>query len=353
MPESQGNPESGSDANDGWDAESSGSVNETSQDFEEAGEDSSAGTEITEEETGEVGIEEEGQEQGLETEGEELEPEEEFDENTPFHKHPRFKKLLAQNKQLAESMNTMKQQLEQSNRVAQFYQSRINQLTNQQPGRQEPRQQGRPDTATREPAGDLRGQLPQLVVPEGVKGPPVKKSDGTFEGGWADQLEMSSYFDHRAAQITDHFMEQAYKTTILPTLQKVNRGMAALRGRLVKTVYPDYDEVSKRTWDDLFVLDPAGHVVGNKNPALLQYFQEQDFPELAIYEHGMSKIAPKKSKEAARMATKKTLQQMKQRPKVPTKPLARGGNIAGLPELDWDTPAPVAGKILKKRGLIR
>lgn len=161
---------------------------------------------------------------------------------------------------------------------------------------------------------------------------------------------MAPYIDHRAAQIADHMMEEAYTKNLKPVLERVNRSVSKIREHLAKQIHPDYPEVVKEAYDDIFVLDPGGHVVGTKNPALLQYFRSQEFPELAMYEYAMTKRAPQAVKKGTQQATKKALQKLNTRPKVPSKPMGKG-KTGALPELGWDDPPDVADKKLKRSGV--
>jgi hypothetical protein len=194
-------------------------------------------------------------------------------------------------------------------------------------------------------------------MPQGIKGPEKIIRDGAGnelkrEGGWNDQQEMAQYFDFRAGDIAVDLMEKAYGETLLPMFNNLDKALKSLQERVLKIQHPDYDEVSKAVWSEIFTVGPKGEILGVKDPATLAFIQSQPFPFLAAYEHGVKKRAPQKIKEAVTKNTTQVIKDLTTKPKGPTKVGSSGVNPPAA-ELDWDTPAAQAEQILFKTGIIK
>jgi len=208
-----------------------------------------------------------------------------------------------------------------------FFQKAYNEMVEKQAGAQEGQEEQQ-----------AKAKLPPLDdVPEGILKP----------GDWEDQDQMARYFDHRANIVTSHAINQALQ----PMQERIGEVMGALQEAVIKQIYPDYDEVAKDVWDDIFILDNDGKVQGVKNQGLLEFIRKQPFSQMAVYKYGTQKRAPQKIKEGIQNQTRKTLEKVGKKPKGPTQPAA-GAESTESPSLDWNTPKEQAEKILDKDGLL-
>jgi hypothetical protein len=268
---------------------------------------------------------EEGQEpepaEGVgETEGEQEEPEE------------------AEVSDTKRSLTEMEGRLSQTEKMLQFYQKGYNELMARakgapaQPPIGEQAAQGKP-TPQGQPDADLQAPPPE----------------------WKTSEEVVQYFDKRNQSVIRREINQVvqqYVGEIDRSFSRVNQAIHSFVDRSVKPQLKDFDEVVKNVNNELFILDPTGqNVVDVRNRALLQYFQSQPIPILAMYDYGVSRQAPQKIKNAASEATKKTVQKIANRPKAP-KQIKGGASSEQVGELDWDTPKDKVEQILGKKRLI-
>lgn len=235
-------------------------------------------------------------------------------------------------------------------KMANFYQASYNDLIAQtqapaspaqaQPGATAPKTTGTEDQNAA-PAADA-GKLPQ-----GIKGP----------GEWDTQEEMAAYHDHVATTKAQTMARTEIERTIAPAMQTINKWVGALEDMVVRSVHPDFDEVTKPVLAELFVTDHEGQVwtdpQGNpkiKNPALLNWIRQSPSPRKALYDYALSKQAPEKITEAVQNTTKQLLTALDTRPKGPLQPRQAAGDNKAV-SLDWDTPPATADRILSERGV--
>jgi len=263
--------------------------------------------------------------EGAEEGKEDSEGEEGTEEEPPFHEHPRWKEQQ-------EKLSTMEVALEESQKIAEFYRAREEERVAAAaiPGAKQPGAQGKPS--------------PTEELPAGVKGPQNLDATGqplSDGSGWDNQQEMAQYFDHHARQMVDNH----------PYFERTHEVITALQDMVIRNMHPDFDEVTKPVYEELFVLDPQGNVLAEKNKAMIEFFRAQPLPQLAMYQHGIAKKAPQKIKEGVKKQTKATLAKLEAKPKAPTEPkkTTAGGDE---PELDWDMDKGAAEQVLHKRGLI-
>lgn len=243
--------------------------------------------------------------------------------------------------------------------LANFFQTKYNEMMSiRVPGAAAP---GAAAADNKAAAGATEGGfVPKVLdpaqMPQGIKGPPrqVRDNDGNVreEGGWDNQQEMSQYFDYRAGDIAADLMEEAHSKTYMPMFKNMERTIMTLQEHIMKIQHPDYDEVSKEVWGNIFTTDPQGKILGIKDPATLEFIRSQPFPQLAAYELGIQKRAPQKIKEAVKDNTKKVIKELTTKPKGPTK-VEASGPAPEEGDLDWNTPADEAEKFLFKKGIIR
>lgn len=277
----------------------------------ESEESPSAETLKTEEETSEE-FEEEGEAEMEEEGGEEKEP--------PFHTHPRWQEMVQQQKETQSQLAELQAQLQQANDMANFYATQYNEAVGL--GQVKPQQEGQPQPGQQEAA---KPELPiQALEPE----------------KWSTQTDFANY---TKAQVNE------LRGLVEPSLQRMSQQLGAVMEWVIKANKPDYDEVVKKTHEDIFNLDPSGRATGLKNQALFNYFNAHPFPHLAMYEHGLRKTAPDRIKQGVQQNTKKTLQQLGKKPKGPTKP----GTTTGKTDRQsfWtskDKWSPLPGKLEEK-----
>jgi len=192
-------------------------------------------------------------------------------------------------------------------------------------------------------------QAGQQTMPPGTQPPAPKapeQQDITEPEAWENQTQMAQYISHHASKAKDEAQQ-----AVMPYVNRLNANLTALQEAVVKSVHPDFDDVVKTTWDEVFTHDPSGKIVGVKNQGLLRYFQQQPFPQKAAYEYGLGKKAPENIKKGTQEATQKVFDDLNKKPKAPTKPRMTTTQ-AEKAELDWNTPRAEAEKILDRKGLI-
>jgi len=147
-------------------------------------------------------------------------------------------------------------------------------------------------------------------------------------------------------------LQKGFQQMVVPALERINQAMNHVIEKTIKPNLKDWDEVMEDVHDELFILDKSGkQVINVKNQALLDYFRAQPVPVLAMYEHGLAKKAPQKIKEGVQKANKDTIQKIQKKPKAPTQ-VKSGHAQPDIGDLDWDTPASQAEKILAKKKLL-
>ena len=266
-----------------------------------------------------------------------LEPDPQSPADTAFHNSTRFQEMNTTIKDTATEIEQLKAQIEQSEKVAQFYQTQFNESQNMGPDGQ-PAQQQQPVHPGQQVPGPLMepGQLPENIV---------------APGNWEDQEQQGAWTEHIAGQRASEMMKQAYQQTLLPMLTQLSNAVASLQQGTAKAGKNDFDEVVAEVNKQIFQTGPDGKVYSVLNPALLNYFRTQSNPYEAMYQHGLTLRAPQKIKEGVQKQTQNTLKKLGKQPVGPTQP--RGGDAPGdAPELDWDTPSKETEAILHKRGLI-
>ena len=241
------------------------------------------------------------------------------------------------------SLAEVQGKLAQMEKMLQFYQKGYNDLLVQTKGAPLPKQgeqvaKGKPTPQD------------QAQIDAELQAPPPE---------WKTSEEVVQYFDKRNKSLIKREISQAvqqYVGEIDKSFNRVNQAIHSFIDRSLKPNLKDFDEIIKDVNNELFVLDPTGqNVVGYRNEALLQYFQTQPIPLLAMYDYGTSKQAPKKTKQAAKdaaaKATKSTIQKIANRPKAPTQ--VKGGAASEqVGELDWNTPRDKVEQVLAKKRLI-
>jgi hypothetical protein len=182
-------------------------------------------------------------------------------------------------------------------------------------------------------------------LPEGVL-PPEQ---------WKTQEDFSKYAEAVAefkGRTHAQKLVKAEAAKLAPTFQRINQVVDAIADMVIRAQHPDYEDVTKPVIAELFNLDPAGKLLGIKNPALLQFIQHSPLPKLAMYQHGLSLKAPQNIKEATTKATTDLLKNLQSKPKV-TMPASPGSGQVSQPEtLDWDTPVDKVDKLLAQARLI-
>lgn len=320
-----GSANDGGQGNDGWNAD--GSLPDDLQIKKPA--DSASAIPVKEE------AEEEQPEPETE-EGQEPKPEEAVEEQ-PEKEEPEEK---PESSAKDSSLTEMQVKLTQMEKMLQFYQQGYNELLQRTRGAQQPAPPPVGEhAATGKPTQP--GQVQANLEP-----PPAE---------WKTTEDVVKYFDKRnqsmIRQEIDGVVKQ-YVGEIDKSFARVNQAIHSFIDRSVKPQLKDFDDVIKDVNNEVFVLDPTGqNVVDVRNRALLQYFQAQPIPILAMYDYGLSKRAPQKIKQAANEATKKTVQKIAQKPKAP-KQVKGGASAEEVGELDWDTPRDRVEQILNKKRLI-
>lgn len=163
---------------------------------------------------------------------------------------------------------------------------------------------------------------------------------------WQSQTDMVPYFDHRV----NTQMQRAYEQNIKPALGRLSQMLGALEEMVVSSQFKDFKEVTQAVMGDIFSLDPAGKVVGVKDPATLAWIQQSPVPRVALYRYAQSRRAPEIIAQARRDTTTALLNQIQAKPRI-TQP-AGGGSARPPASLDWDTPKEVADALLGQKGLI-
>lgn len=228
---------------------------------------------------------------------------------------------------LQTDMATIKSQLENAQKIAEFYQAQYNNLIGKKEPKEEVKDKGK-------------------VSAEDLLNPPDE---------WGSTKEVVDFFDNRNNSIVEKAFNQRYQEAILPMFQRADQAISALINYAIKPNKPDWDDIIKEVNNELFITDPTGqHIISEKNPGLLQYFRNQPLPILAMYEYGKNKKAsvenPKIIKNAIQKGTTDTLKKITQKKKGAIN--IRSGQEEALPELTFDTPRADAEKILGKRGII-
>lgn len=317
------------------------------------GDEQNPSTEAQETSAETLNTEQEGQEEGQEQQQQQQ-------EEVPFHNHPRWKEVQQERETLRTQVAEMQANLQNIQTQAQFYAQQYNDMMamvqGHQPGQPQPgQQQQAPVVPQQQQAGPTIGQgippLPDLgALPQGITGPEE----------WESQEQQAKYIDHRSHQIAghvaNHVANQAvtnfFRSQVAPVLDRMSRTVTSLQDQLVRNTHKDYDEVVRSTWEDVFTLDPQGQILGVKNQALLHYLQQQPFPQLAAYQHGLNKKAPERIKQGVQNATRKAIQKLGTKPRGASEPKGGSGAVEGIGELDWETPPDQAEKILHKHKLI-
>jgi len=273
---------------------------------------------------------------------EEEEPAEEVEEEEPSSEEAQpTEREMELERQVAELTG----QMGQFQQMLEYYQGLVNQGVPQQGQQQQP---GQPQPQTPVPGQQQPGTETQMQKPpEGILTP--GQWDST---DWAKaQEDMGKYFDWHTKSTVQENLQNAYQQAIQPVFQAIGNQLSAIREMVVKAQHKDYDDVIKAVHDELFYLDPNGRPLAEKNPALIKYFQQAPFPELAMYQWGLSKKAPDKIKEAARKGSKETAKKIAAKPKGPTRPKASAPPGEG-PALDWDSDEQTVEAELDKAHLI-
>lgn len=293
----------------------------------------------TEQETPEEEQESEPEEKAEEAEGEEEE------EGAPAPAKKGVKAEEAEEPEEAEDSDTQRSlaevqgKLSQMEKMLQFYQQGYNDLLNQSKGAQPPQEGEQAAKGKPAPQG-------QAEIDAELQAPPPE---------WKTSEDVVQYFDKRNQSLIKREIGNAVKQyvgEIDKSFQRVNQAIHTFIDRSIKPQVKDFDDVIKDVNNELFVLDPTGqNIVGYRNQALLQYFQSQPIPILAMYDYGVSKRAPQTIKKAAQEATKKTVQKLTKRPKATTQ-IRGGASSEQIGELDWDTPKEKVEQLLHKKRLI-
>ena len=191
--------------------------------------------------------------------------------------------------------------------------------------------------------------------PKGKEAIGAQDEGGEFEAppeAWDSSQSVVEYFDRRNKSVMATSMRQGYENIVEPEFQRVNQAIHSLIERIIKPQTKDWDDVIKGVTNELFILDPAGqNIVGNRNPALLNYFRAQPIPILAMYDYGLSKKAPKAIAEGIKKGTQKAIAKITSKPKAPTEIKGRG-QAGPADELDWNTPKDQVEKVLAKKRLL-
>ena len=237
--------------------------------------------------------------------------------------------------EVAPEVAQLQAQLANMQRMADFFQTKYNEMVQmnqgQQPSPQTPEQQGQPGQPT----------------PQGLMDPPAQ---------WESTKQVVDFFDKRTdvrtQQKMGEMLQKGFQQMVVPALERINQAMNHVIEKTIKPNLKDWDEVMEDVHDELFILDKSGkQVINVKNQALLDYFRAQPVPVLAMYEHGLAKKAPQKIKEGVQKANKDTIQKIQKKPKAPTQ-VKSGHAQPDIGDLDWDTPASQAEKILAKKKLL-
>ena len=242
----------------------------------------------------------------------------------------------AKEQELTDEVAQLRAEIENTNQMATFYQQQYNDVIGTQPPGT---QKGVTEQGQVTP-GQTTPQTPQ-GLPEGVL-PPDQ---------WENQNQMAGYMDHRATETAQTATTQMMEEQITPVFKRAGAEIAAMQDSLVKFVHSDYDKVVEPLLQDLFTMAPDGKVIGVKNQALLNYFREQPFPQMAMYKHGLAKQAPQKIKEGRQTAIKETVKNIMGKPKAPTQPITTSVP-KDAPGLDWDSSPDQAEEYLDKEGLL-
>jgi len=225
---------------------------------------------------------------------------------------------------------SLKAQVEKLTEISNFYMNQAN-------------KQIKPDGQIQTPEKPQQRIPPQKPgeLPEGVL-PPVKwdraNPDVFFN-------QMTGYLDHRFNDNVQNVTKQ-----FDPVFRTFSQTIGALRQEVAKLIHSDFDKVIENTLEEVFIRDPQTKKITDiKNPALLEFFKQSPFPELAMYKHGLK--TPAKIKEGVTKQVKKIVEKIGTKPKGPTKP--KGASAAKTSvDLDWETPASQRDAILEKKGLI-
>ena len=200
----------------------------------------------------------------------------------------------------------------------------------------------------------------KLNVPAAAPAPHKEAIGALVPGGedeappeaWDSSQSVVEFFDRRSDRRISNTLQQAYKENVQPEFTRVNQAIHSLIERVVKPQSKDWDDVIKGVTNELFVLDQTGqNIVGYRNPALLNYFQAQPIPIIAMYDYGLSKRAPKTIADGIKKGTQKAISKITQKPKAPAE--IRGkAKIDESDDLDWNAPKDKVEKVLAKKGLI-
>lgn len=255
--------------------------------------------------------------------------------DTRFVNSPRFQEMNTSLKETQDQLEQMQAQLEESNRMAQFYQQQFNETQNQSLPRTTPDATGIPGEKKTEPN----------VLPDGMVGP----------GEWDSQEQMGQWFEHtattKAEQKAGEVLQNAYQQTFMPLISQITNAISDIQQNLARSGKDDFDDIIADVNKELFQIGPDGKVYGILDQARLNYFKAQPNPFEAMYKYGLTKKAPQKIKEGIQNQTKKNIQAIARRPATPTQIM--GGDSPGdTPDLDWDTPPDQAEQILHKKGSI-
>lgn len=269
-----------------------------------------------------------------------------------FHNSERFQEMNTRLKDLETQHQDALTKVDYMTNMAEFYQAKVNEAVNGPPSVPGPP----PGQAPGQPSGQPPGQPPGQVPGQNPQVPGELPQDVVGPESWNNQTEQAGWITHTARQeaegVAANYMQQGYEHTIVPVFNKFNESIIAMQDNLVKLMKPDYDEVTKGLDEQLFTMNPAGDVIGIKNPALVQFFRDSSIPALAKYEYALSRKAPEKIKAGVQAETKAVVDGLVNRPTSPTTPARE--SAANVPKdlLDWDTPTAEAEGILGKRGLI-
>ena len=249
------------------------------------------------------------------------------DDQPPFHTHPRWQEMVQQAREKDTRLAELEAKMQQLEDQANFYATQYNEAVglNQVKGteKQDSQQQTPPATTTPQS---------QVLTPE----------------KWESQTHIADW--------TKSQIEESYKSTVEPNMQRLAQQLGALMEFAIKSKHEDYDDVVKSAYEDVFNLDPMGKATGLKNQALFNYFQAHPFPHLAMYEHGLRKSAGTRIKQGVQQATKQTLKKLTTKPKGPTKPAA--ASSAADKKSYWDSseweaqPGKRTDKELQEAGLL-
>ena len=200
---------------------------------------------------------------------------------------------------------------------------------------------------------------PQQPVPPQAPIPPGQLPEGVLPPEeWTKPQDIVPFFEHKFQQQMQQQLKNVYQAALRPMMQKMAENMRSLEDMVVRANFKDFADVVEGNQEkgvkgiihELFTIDPAGKIIGAKDPAAIERIRNSPMPLKALYDYAISKKAPQMIQQAKRTATEELLQEIDRKPKI-NLPASSSVSTPGA-KLDWDTPSEEAERILHSTGHI-